>query len=126
MLAQKEMHIKYMIPDTQFNFYSEMKKLALILTIFMIPGLVNLLAQPGTIELMNAINKINSNFDDLSHRFDLLEKQIDDVQWYNKVGDIAYIDKVFITGPPLAKEENPTGCRKSREILDIHLYTQGY
>jgi dipeptidyl aminopeptidase/acylaminoacyl peptidase len=65
--------------------------------------------QPGTIELMNAINKVNTNIDDLSHRFDILQKEIDDVQWYNKVGDIAFIDKVYITGPPLAKEKNPTG-----------------
>jgi dipeptidyl aminopeptidase/acylaminoacyl peptidase len=66
-------------------------------------------SQPGTTELMNAVNKVNSNFESLSHRFDILEKKIDDVYWYNKVGDIAYIDKVFITGPPPAKEKNPTG-----------------
>jgi len=68
-----------------------------------------LYSQPGNTELMNAINRINSNFDDLSHRFDVIEKQIDDVYWYNKAGDIAYIDKVYITGPPLAVERNPTG-----------------
>ncbi|NSW93740.1 MAG: S9 family peptidase, partial [Bacteroidales bacterium] len=45
----------------------------------------------------------------MSHRFDILEKKIDDVYWYNKVGDIAWIDKVYITGPPLAVEKNPTG-----------------
>jgi dipeptidyl aminopeptidase/acylaminoacyl peptidase len=66
-------------------------------------------SQPGTVELMDAINKVNGNFEDLSHRFDILEKKIDDVQWYNKVGDISFIDKVYITGPPLAKEKNPTG-----------------
>ena len=65
--------------------------------------------QAGTIELMNAINKVSANFEDLGHRFDVLEKKIDDVYWYNKVGDIAYIDKVFMTGPPLAKEKNTTG-----------------
>lgn len=65
--------------------------------------------QPGTIELMNAINKVNSNFEDLSHRFDVIEKKIDDVYWYNKVGDIAFIDKVIMNGPPLVKEKNPTG-----------------
>jgi dipeptidyl aminopeptidase/acylaminoacyl peptidase len=65
--------------------------------------------QPGTSELMDAIKNINSNFETLSHRFDVLEKKIDDVQWYNKVGEISFIDKVFITGPPLAKEKNPTG-----------------
>lgn len=66
-------------------------------------------SQPGTTELMNAINSISSDIESLSHRFDILEKKIDDVYWYNKVGDIAYIDKVYITGPPLAVEKNPTG-----------------
>ena len=65
--------------------------------------------QPGTVELMNAINRANSSFEALDHRLDVLEKKIDDVLWYDKLGDIAYIDKVYITGPPLAKEKNPTG-----------------
>jgi len=58
---------------------------------------------------MEAIKKVNTDIDNLNHRFDVLEKKIDDVQWYNKVGDIAYIDKVYMTGPPLAVEKNPTG-----------------
>jgi len=36
-----------------------------------------------------------------------LEKRIDDVLWYHRVGDAAFIDKVIITGPP-AKSKNPT------------------
>lgn len=66
-------------------------------------------AQPGTTELMDAITRINSSFQSLSHRFDVIEKKVDDIYWYNKVGDVAYIDKVYITGPPLAVEKNPTG-----------------
>jgi dipeptidyl aminopeptidase/acylaminoacyl peptidase len=42
------------------------------------------------------------------HRFDILEKKIDDVLWYHKVGDMAFIDKVIITGPPAANVKNPT------------------
>ncbi|RPH93300.1 MAG: S9 family peptidase [Calditrichaeota bacterium] len=44
----------------------------------------------------------------LKHRIDMLEKAIDDLLWYDKLGDAAFIDKVFLTGPPLAKEKNPT------------------
>jgi dipeptidyl aminopeptidase/acylaminoacyl peptidase len=40
------------------------------------------------------------------HRFDILEKKIDDVLWFHRVGDIAFIDKVVITGPPPANEKN--------------------
>src|SRR4030066_2131119 len=81
----------------------------LVIPVFLILSDFSLPAQPGNIELMNAINKVGSRFENLNHRLDVLEKKIDDVYWYNKVGDIAFIDKVYITGPPLAKESNPTG-----------------
>jgi len=66
-------------------------------------------AQPGNTELMNAINGVNRQFDALDHRLDILEKNIDDILWFERTGDIAYIDKIYITGPPPAKESNPTG-----------------
>ncbi len=50
---------------------------------------------------------INMKIQDLEHRLDQIEKGIDDILWYNKVGDIAYIDKVIFTGPPAAKVDNP-------------------
>ena len=44
----------------------------------------------------------------LNHRLDELEKAVDDLIWFQRVGDVAYIDKHYIYGPPLAKEKNPT------------------
>ncbi len=35
---------------------------------------------------------------DLSYQFDVLEKAIDDVMWHKVVGDVAYIDKLFMAG----------------------------
>jgi dipeptidyl aminopeptidase/acylaminoacyl peptidase len=66
-------------------------------------------AQPGNTELMNAINGVNRQFDALDHRLDVIEKNIDDILWFERTGDIAYIDKIYITGPPPARESNPTG-----------------
>ncbi|MBN1465013.1 S9 family peptidase [candidate division KSB1 bacterium] len=45
---------------------------------------------------------------DAEHRLDVLEKNIDDILWHQRLGDVASIDKVYLTGPPLAREENPT------------------
>ncbi|MCU0455198.1 MAG: prolyl oligopeptidase family serine peptidase [Bacteroidales bacterium] len=84
-----------------------MKKI--LITLSMVLAGMQIEGQPGTVELMNAINKANAAFEALDHRLDVLEKKIDDVLWYDKVGDIAFIDKVYLTGPPLAKEKNPTG-----------------
>jgi dipeptidyl aminopeptidase/acylaminoacyl peptidase len=55
---------------------------------------------------INSLKKYNESLD---HRLDVLEKVIDDVLWYQRVGDVAFIDKVRLTGPPLWKEKNPTG-----------------
>ena len=52
--------------------------------------------------------EVDRKFEQLRHRLDELEKSIDDILWYNKVGDVAFIDKVYIYGPPLAHEKNPT------------------
>ena len=35
------------------------------------------------------------------HQYDSLMKAIEDLLWYHKLGDIAEIDKVRFTGPPL-------------------------
>ncbi|HON17641.1 MAG TPA: prolyl oligopeptidase family serine peptidase [Salinivirgaceae bacterium] len=45
---------------------------------------------------------------DLQHRLDRLEKLTDDIMWFQRLSDVAYVDKFFIVGPPLAKEKNPT------------------
>ncbi len=44
----------------------------------------------------------------LRHRLDRVEKLVDDVMWFQRLNDVAYVDKLFITGPPVANEENPT------------------
>ena len=53
-------------------------------------------------------DKLEQKIDDLRHRYDKIEKQLEDVLWQQKVGDVAIIDKVYITGPPKANVENPT------------------
>jgi dipeptidyl aminopeptidase/acylaminoacyl peptidase len=59
-------------------------------------------------EVTKGIEQLQNNNEDLDHKINQLEKQIDDILWYNKVGDIAYVDKLYIYGPPKWKEQNPT------------------
>lgn len=42
------------------------------------------------------------------HYYDQLAKQMDDILWYEKIGDLAYIDKVYLYGEPPAKQGSPT------------------
>jgi dipeptidyl aminopeptidase/acylaminoacyl peptidase len=70
--------------------------------------ITGLIAQETNTELLRQLEIMNRQFENLSHRLDILEKKIDDVLWYDKVGDIAHVDKVRMTGPPLRVEKNPT------------------
>ncbi len=56
------------------------------------------------------IDKLREQITDLRHSFNRLQKNLDDVLWYDKVGDVAFIDKVYLTGPPKADrvEKNKT------------------
>ncbi|MCF8230395.1 MAG: prolyl oligopeptidase family serine peptidase [Bacteroidales bacterium] len=54
------------------------------------------------------LKELNQDIEDMDHRFDVLEKQMQDLLWYQKVGDVAIIDKVYISGPPATNIDNPT------------------
>jgi dipeptidyl aminopeptidase/acylaminoacyl peptidase len=58
-------------------------------------------------DLAAQLKQVLQNQEDLQHRLDVLEKAIDDVAWYHRVGDIALVDKWRIVGPPDANPKNP-------------------
>lgn len=92
------------------HFIMKRKQLRInLIIIISFTGLLNLNSQPGNTEIMNAIESANGKYEALDHRLDVIEKKIDDLLWFDRVGDVAFIDKIFITGPPPAKESNPTG-----------------
>jgi len=51
-----------------------------------------------------------------------LAKQIGDLMWFQRLGDIAEIDKVRFTGPPARVTNNPTGQGAGNEII-VTAYT---
>ncbi|MCL2435735.1 MAG: alpha/beta fold hydrolase [Lentimicrobiaceae bacterium] len=80
-----------------------MKKLILL-----VASLFLIITTYGQNNTATLLKELQTAIDKNEHRFDILEKKIDDVLWYHKVGDIAFIDKVVITGPPPANEKNAT------------------
>jgi len=65
-------------------------------------------AQQGVSDLKKELESLK-NFDkNLRHRLDVLQKKIDDILWYQRVGNVAFIDKVYIASVPLRREKNPT------------------
>lgn len=53
-------------------------------------------------------NKLELQVKDLQHNFNRVQKGLEDLLWFQRVGDVAYVDKVYITGPPPAVVKNPT------------------
>jgi dipeptidyl aminopeptidase/acylaminoacyl peptidase len=51
-------------------------------------------------EMSEEIERLQQQISNLRYSFQSVQKQLDDVLWYDKVGDVAYIDKVYLTGPP--------------------------
>jgi dipeptidyl aminopeptidase/acylaminoacyl peptidase len=58
----------------------------------------------------SSLKEIKSKIESMGYDISSLQKAVDDIYWYNKVGDVAFIDKLFITGPPLSEKQvkNPT------------------
>jgi len=81
-----------------------MKKITMLSMLF---ALSLSLVKGQDFDLSNQLKELQKTIDSNEHRFDELEKKIDDVLWFQRVGDVAFIDKVFITGPPV-KSKNPT------------------
>lgn len=81
-----------------------MKKLILLLTFI---TSATILPQTDTILVHKLDSLLNYNAS-LEHRLDVLEKNIDDIVWFQKLGDVAYVDKIFMTGPPKWKETDTT------------------
>jgi dipeptidyl aminopeptidase/acylaminoacyl peptidase len=77
--------------------------------ILLLAGSNILRAQKDTAQHKSEFQSLMDYNENLEHRLDILEKNIDDIIWFQRIGDVAFIDKVFMTGPPKWKEFNPTG-----------------
>ena len=65
-------------------------------------------AQESNGDLKGQLERLKESHEGLRHRLDRLEKMIDDLLWHERLDDIAFVDKVYMTGPPLWNEKNPT------------------
>lgn len=81
-----------------------MKKLFLVI-IFLLPCFAFAQEEQSAKEV---IAKLKADNEALTHRLDALEKKIDDGLFFDRLGDVAFIDKVYMYGPPPAKVKNPT------------------
>lgn len=84
-------------------------KVVFVIFIFLILSAGSALGQINLKDMAEKIDSLKLKDEALQHRLDVLEKSIDDIIWFQRVGSVAFIDKVYLTGPPFKKEKNPTG-----------------
>jgi dipeptidyl aminopeptidase/acylaminoacyl peptidase len=90
-----------------------MKTFVLCLSALLMLAVIQVSAdEPETSE----IQAVSRQLTNMKHRFDVLEKQLEDVLWYQKVGDVAIVDKVYITGPPNPHIKNETAMGKDNPV----------
>jgi dipeptidyl aminopeptidase/acylaminoacyl peptidase len=74
-----------------------MKKYILILTIL---GSTYCQFSNAQTDTQKEIESLKSQISNLRHTYDRIQKGIDDLLMYERFGDVAFIDKVYLTGPP--------------------------
>jgi len=72
--------------------------------------------QPGQNQDSEELKLLKRGFENLQHRLDVVEKLIDDVLWFHRVGDVCHVDKVRIIGPPNPHVKNPTAMGAKNPI----------
>lgn len=96
-----------------------MKKSTLLTQCFsliLIIGLsINVFGQTNT-ELKKDLESLKRNNENLRHRLDQILKSVDDLIWFQRVGDIAHVDKVYMYGPPRAHVKNPTAMGANNPV----------
>ena len=85
---------------------THLKKL-LLLCILCLLGNAKVFPQETDSTLLKEISSLQQKVSDYEHRFDVLEKQIDDLLWFRRLEDIAHIDKVRLTSTPRWKAKDP-------------------
>lgn len=76
---------------------------------------------PPDSALLKKLDDLEKSVADYEHRFDILEKQIDDLLWFERLGDVAHIDKVRLTSTPRWKPKDPDD-RFANNKLQFYTY----
>lgn len=80
-------------------------------------------AQSDTEKLQKQVEALQQQVEDQRYTFDQILKGIDDVLWHERVGDVAIVDKVYLTGPPNPKEKPTYGIANERHPVKFWCYT---
>ena len=73
-------------------------------------------------DLEKRVAALEKKLDAATLERDALLKKVDDLLWFQRVGDVADIDKVYLVGPPNPKAEETYGIKNERHPLKFWSY----
>lgn len=73
-------------------------------------------------DLARQVRDLQSQIAELKDQLQMLAKATDDMLWFQRLGDVADIDKITYTGPPNPKGEETYGIRNERHPLKVFAY----
>ncbi|MFB3905393.1 MAG: alpha/beta hydrolase family protein [Acidobacteriota bacterium] len=88
--------------------------------ILLFSGAVALFAQERAQE--NEVERLRGEVEDLQSDVQSLAKAVDDILWFNRLGDVAEIDKITYVGPPNPKGREIYGIKNERHPLRVYAY----
>jgi dipeptidyl aminopeptidase/acylaminoacyl peptidase len=78
---------------------------------------------PSAPDLEKRIAGLENRLDEFRTTHDAILKKLDDVLWFDRVGDVAIVDKVYLTGPPNPREQPTYGIANERHPFRFWAYT---
>ncbi len=71
-------------------------------------------------ELQKEVTELREQVSDMRHQFDQLAKGIDDLAWRHRLGEVAHIDKVYLTGPPKGKKKGQKKATSNNDLYETN------
>ncbi len=93
------------IPPRSVNLCPRIFALTALLFALLTPGPVAAQELQGQIDQLR--EQIGRQAESTRHRLDTISRQVDDLLFFQRLGDLAEIDIAWITGPPLTKQQQP-------------------
>jgi dipeptidyl aminopeptidase/acylaminoacyl peptidase len=78
--------------------------------------------EPPPADLVRQVEALRRQVEAQSSTLEQLQKKIDDVLWFDRVGDVAEIDKVYIPTVPVPKEQETYGIANARHPFRMWTY----
>ncbi len=78
--------------------------------------------EPQSPSLEKRLEAIEKQLEATQYTYDQILKLVDDVLWFERVGDVASVDKVYITSPPNPKGKEIYGIKNERHPFRMWAY----